>query len=61
MKEVKMTMFGEEVNAEPTLAQQVLFRLQLMGFMMSCGREDEANKSFQKAQELAQQLIDAGH
>lgn len=50
-----------EEKQEPTLAEQLLFRLQFMVMMIECGRDKEANESFQKAQELTQQLIDAGH
>lgn len=51
----------QEEKQEPTLAQQLLFRIQFMVTMIECGRDKEANESFQKAQELAQQLIDAGN
>ena len=64
MKEVKMDMWDELQSLhspEPTLAQKLLFRIQFMVTMIECGRDKEANESFQKAQELAQQLIDAGH
>lgn len=44
-----------------TLAQQLLFRLQFMGMMLMAGRNEQADESFRKAQELAQQLIEAGH
>ena len=51
----------QEEKQKPTLAQQLLFSIQFMVTMIACGRDKEANESFQKAQELAQQLIDAGH
>ena len=44
-----------------TLAQQLLFNLQFMGMMGMAGREDQRDSHFVKCQELAQQLIDAGH
>jgi hypothetical protein len=46
---------------EQTPAAQLLFQLQFMGLMMMSGRQDEADAAYVKAQQLAQQLIDAGH
>ena len=48
------------METEKTPAARLLFQLQFMALMLSSGREDEANAAFQKAQQLAQQLIDAG-
>ena len=46
---------------EKTTAQRLQFQLQWMGVMSMAGREDEADAAYVKAQELAQELIDAGH
>ena len=48
-------------QTETTPAQSLLFQLQFMGLMMMSGRQDEADAAYQKAQKLAQQLVDAGH
>ena len=45
---------------EKTPAARLLFQLQFMGLMMMAGRTEEANAAYQKAQQLAQQLVDAG-
>ena len=44
-----------------SLAEQLLFNLQFMGIMGMAGRQDQRDSHFVKCQELAQQLIDAGH
>ena len=44
-----------------TTAQLLQFQLQWLGVMSMSGREEEADKCYQKAQEYTQQLIDAGH
>ena len=46
---------------ESTTAEQLLFQLQWMGTMMSVGRDEMADNSYIKAQELARQLIAEGH
>jgi len=46
---------------EKTTAQRLQFQLQWVGIMGMAGREDEADAAYVKAQELAQELIDAGH
>jgi len=46
---------------ESTTAEQLLFQLQWMGTMMSVGRNEMADNSYIKAQELARQLIAEGH
>jgi len=50
------------MNTEPekTLAEKLLFQLQFMGYMAICGREEQRDTAYVKAQELAQQLIDQG-
>ena len=45
---------------EKTLAEELLFHLQFMGWMAICGDEELRDSSYRKAQELAQQLIDQG-
>jgi len=49
-----------EPNPPKTLSEQLLFQLQWMGVMGMAGREEEQDKAYVKAQEIAQQLIDAG-
>tara|TARA_R110000796_G_scaffold95152_2_gene200287 strand:+ start:226 stop:378 length:153 start_codon:yes stop_codon:yes gene_type:complete len=44
-----------------TPAQSLLFQLQFMGMMMMAGRQEEADTAYQKAQQLAKQLVDEGH
>jgi hypothetical protein len=52
----------KEEKKEPTLAQKLLFsRIKFMELLIEYGIDEEDNESFQQAQELAQQLIDAGH
>tara|TARA_R110000824_G_scaffold217366_1_gene403873 strand:- start:80 stop:241 length:162 start_codon:yes stop_codon:yes gene_type:complete len=53
MKDAKQT--------EQTPAESLLFQLQFMGLMMMSGRQDDADAAYQKAQKLAQQLVDAGY
>ena len=48
-------------TAIKTPAQSLLFQLQFMGIMTMSGRQDEADAAYVKAQQLAQQLVDAGH
>ena len=50
-----------EKVSQKTLAEQLLFNLQFMGLMGMAGREDQRDSHYVKCQELAQQLIDAGH
>ena len=50
-----------EAQTEKTPAQRLLFQLQWLGVMGMAGREDEADAAYVKAQELAQELVDAGH
>ena len=45
---------------EKTLAQRLQFHLQFMGVMGMAGREDERDRHYTKAQEIAQQLINEG-
>tara|TARA_R110000765_G_scaffold229944_1_gene333431 strand:- start:225 stop:482 length:258 start_codon:yes stop_codon:yes gene_type:complete len=45
---------------EKTPAQRLQFHLQFMGVMGMAGREDERDKHYIKAQEIAQQLIEEG-
>ena len=44
---------------EKTLAEKLLFQLQFMGIMKMCGRDDEADVAYIKAQELTMQLIES--
>jgi len=46
---------------DKTPAQSLLFQLQWLGVMGMAGREEEADAAYVKAQEFAQELIDAGH
>ena len=46
---------------EKTPAQRLQFHLQFMGVMGMAGREDDRDKHYIKAQEIAQEMIDAGH
>lgn len=50
-----------ETKKEKTLAQRLNFHLQFMGIMAAIGRDDKRDEHYVKAQELAQQLMDAGH
>jgi len=50
-----------DAQTEKTLAERLLFQLQWLGVMGMAGREDEADAAYVKAQEYAQELIDAGH
>jgi len=52
---------NSEQQSIKTPAQSLLFQLQFMGLMTMSGRQDEADAAYVKAQQLAQQLIDAGH
>ena len=54
-------MEAAKQTEEKTTAQKLLFHLQFMGVMGMAGREDERDKHYVKAQEIAQQLLDAGH
>ena len=44
--------------SDNTLAERLLFSLQMMGVMSMSGRQDEADQLYIKAQKLAQELID---
>tara|TARA_R100001460_G_scaffold28919_3_gene57626 strand:- start:2664 stop:2861 length:198 start_codon:yes stop_codon:yes gene_type:complete len=48
-------------DTEQTTAAQLLFHLQWMGLMWQCGREEEGNESYRKAQKLAHKLVAQGH
>ena len=50
-----------DTQTEKTKAERLLFQLQWLGVMGMAGREEEADAAYVKAQELAQELIDAGH
>tara|TARA_R110000751_G_scaffold249698_1_gene349319 strand:+ start:450 stop:611 length:162 start_codon:yes stop_codon:yes gene_type:complete len=52
---------GDAKQTEQTPAQSLLFQLQLMGLMLMSGRQEDADAAYVKAQELAQQLVDAGY
>jgi streptomycin 6-kinase len=54
-------MLADLHQPEPTLAQRLQFQLQFMGIMAMAGRDKESDNAYLKAQQLAQQLIDAGH
>ena len=43
-----------------TLAQRLQFHLQFMGIMAMSGREQERDKHYVRAQEIAQEMVDAG-
>ena len=49
---------SEQKKTEQTTAQRLQFQLQFMGI---AGRDKESDNAYLKAQQLAQQLIDAGH
>ena len=53
-------MKTQETQTETTAAR-LLFQLQFMGLMLQTGRTEEADTAYRKAQQLVQQLIDAGH
>lgn len=44
-----------------TTAEQLEFSLQFMAVMLVAGRTEEADTAYQRALELVQELIDAGH
>ena len=46
--------------SEQTVAESIKFQLEFMVFMLQCDRTEEADKAFNKAIELTQQLIDEG-
>jgi hypothetical protein len=52
---------GEQKKTEQTTAQRLQFQLQFMGIMAMAGRDKDSDNAYLKAQQLAQQLIDAGH
>ena len=52
---------ARDMPQKQTPAAQLLFQLQFMGVMMMSGRQDAADAAYVKAQQLAQQLINAGH
>jgi len=43
-----------------TPAQRLQFQLQMMGMMGMAGREEMANDAYIKAQEIAQEMVEAG-
>ena len=45
---------------EKTLSQRLQFHLQFMGIMAMSGRDDETDEHYIKAQEIAQEMVDAG-
>jgi len=51
----------ESEKKEVSTAEALLFHLQWMGASASAGRDEWADNSYIKAQELAKQLIDEGH
>ena len=53
-------MEAAKKTEEKTTAQKLLFQLQWLGVMGMAGREDERDKHYIKAQEIAQQLIEEG-
>ena len=50
-----------EIKKEQTLAQELNFHLNFMGIMASIGRDEKRDEHYVKAQELAKELVDAGH
>ena len=54
-------MIAEHKPDLMTPAQKLQFHLQFMGVMGMAGREEERDKHYLKAQEIAQEMIDAGH
>lgn len=44
--------------SEQTVAEKIKFNLEFMCFMLQCGRDEEADKAYNKAMELTQELID---
>ena len=48
-------------NTEQTTAQKIQFQLQFMGLMAMSGLAEECDRAYVKAQELVQELVDAGH
>jgi aconitase B len=46
--------------SEQTVAENIKFNLELMCFMLECGRDDEANNSLYKAMQSVEKLIDEG-
>jgi len=44
--------------ADKTIAEKIQFQLQFMGIMKMCGRDDEADTAYIKAQELTAELIE---
>ena len=42
-----------------TIAEKIQFQLQFMGIMKMCGRDDEADVAYIKAQELTMQLVES--
>ena len=54
-------MLADLHQPEPTLAKRLRFHLEFMGVMGMAGREEERDKHYIKAQEIAQEMIEAGH
>lgn len=54
-------MIAEHKPDLMTPAQRLQFHLQFMGVMGMAGREEERDKHYIKAQEIAQEMVDAGH
>lgn len=46
--------------SEQTVAENVKFNLELMCFMLECGRNEEANNALYKAVQGVEKLIDEG-
>ena len=44
--------------SDKTIAEKIQFQLQFMGIMKMCGRDDEADTAYIKAQELTLELIE---
>jgi transcriptional regulator of acetoin/glycerol metabolism len=49
----------DEKRGVKTDAERLLFQLQLLGVMAAAGRDEERDRAYVRAQELAQQLIAA--
>ena len=52
-----VTMTNPETK---TPAKRLQFQLQFMGLMQNVGREEMANDAYIKAQEIAQEMVEAG-
>jgi|TARA_R110000824_G_scaffold8987_1_gene40617 hypothetical protein len=59
--DARKQLSAAEAKKEKTLAQRLNFHLQFAGLMASVGRDEKRDEHYVNAQELAQQLVDAGH